>query len=328
MRYEPIRYEFILEARTPIAHASEVLGNSSMAMRRKIRQPGGGYAHVPIITADTMRHGLREAAAYAVLDAAGLLESPSLSEAALRLLFTGGMVTGRGDASSVKLDDFRVMCELVPPLAILGGCSDNRVIPGRMQCDDALLICQETEHLISPRMVAWAKERAPLDTHRAHIEEVQRVRMDPLLDPGKRLLLTDGEQARVAGRLTAGEKASETGDAIAKDEAKSTMMPRRHETVIAGSLFAWSVQATTYTDLDRDTFDTMCATFLASARVGGKRGTGHGHLVPLVANEVQLLRPADQHRSVDLAVGKGKLFRAHVAERKERVAEWLKTVNA
>lgn len=321
-------YQFIIEAQTPIAHHSESIGNSAIAMRRKIRQPGGGFAQVPIITGDTMRHGLRESSSYALLDAAGLLDSGQLSEGALRLLFAGGMVTGRGDASVVKLDDFRVMCELIPPLSLLGGCTNNRVVPGRMQVDDALLICDETKHLIPAWAVEWADKRASLESCRSHVEEVQRVRMDPSLDPAKRRLLTDGAQTGAVKRLETSEKASAESDAIEKDDAKSSMMPRRFETIVAGSLFFWSVQATVFTDLDADTFDTMCATFLASARVGGKKGTGYGAIKPLVANEVQVLRPSEAHRSLDLAVGKGKLFREHVAARKDRIRECLTAVNA
>ena len=327
------RYEFVLEAKTALAHHEEVIGNAAVHMRRKMRMRDGSFARIPILTADTMRHGLREAAAYATLDAAGMLGDgvAALSEGAMRLLFTGGMVTGRGDASAVKLDEFRVMCELVPPLGLLGGCADNRVIPGRVQVDDAILICDETTHLIPEWATAWVSERGAIDTHRAHVEEVQRVRMDPMLDPGKRRLLTDGAQVTANTKLLASESASATGDAIEKDANKSTMMPRRFETVVAGSLFFWAVQATTHSELDVDTFDTMCATFLAQARVGGKRGTGHGHIAPLVANQIAVLRPADAHTGVDfgaLAKGKGVLFREHVASRKDRVREFLQGVNA
>jgi hypothetical protein len=52
---ETKRYEFVLEASQPIAHHSETLGNQSILMREDIRQPGGGFAKVPIVTGDTMR---------------------------------------------------------------------------------------------------------------------------------------------------------------------------------------------------------------------------------------------------------------------------------
>ncbi|MGH8630893.1 MAG: hypothetical protein ACREU7_09045, partial [Burkholderiales bacterium] len=112
------RLEFILEARSPIAHHQETFGNTAVLMRQKVRQPDGSFAAVPIITGDTMRHGLREAGTYCLLDCAGLL-GEALTEQALRLLFAGGMVTGSG--SVVKLDEYREMVDLVPTLALLGG---------------------------------------------------------------------------------------------------------------------------------------------------------------------------------------------------------------
>ena len=77
-----------------------------------------------------MRHAAREVSSYAMLRAAGMLEG-ALSEAALRLLFAGGMVTGRGDAGVINLDRYRELCALVPPMALFGGCTDNRVQPGK-----------------------------------------------------------------------------------------------------------------------------------------------------------------------------------------------------
>lgn len=323
------RYEFILAADTPIAHHSESIGNSAVAMRQKIRQPDGTFSTVPIITADTMRHGLREASTYALLDAAGMLDAGSLSEAALRLLFAGGMVTGRGDASAVKLADYRVLCDLVPPMSLLGGCADNRVIPGRLNVGSAMLVCEETEHLIPEWVLAWARARGQITSSRTHVEEVQRVRMDPTLDPAKTKLLAAEAQTGVQHRLVTSADAGETGDAIARDAAKSTMMPRRYETIVAGSLFSWHVQAACYSALDVDTFDAMCSAFLANARVGGKRGTGHGQIRALAANEVPVLRPSEQAHALTFDGARcGEIFRAHVAERRDRIVEFLRTVNA
>lgn len=327
MEMQRKRYEFVLEAAQPIAHHAETIGNEAMIMRRKIRQPGG-WASVPVITADTMRHGMREAAAYALLDAAGMLREPQLSEAALRLLFAGGMVSGKGDGGAVRLDDYRVMCELVPPLGLFGGCAQNRVIPGRLIVEDATLICTETERFVP----AWAAKRAgELDTCRAHVEEEQRVRMDPSLVPQKRLLLTGDEQVAIAKRLTASEAASADGDAIEKDKAKSTMLPRRFERVAQGSLFYWACSATCYSDLDVDTFNVSVAAFLRHATVGGKRATGHGWLKPIDARNVNLARPAEALDSLDanaLAPKLGDMFRTHVAERADRIREFLSTVDA
>jgi len=326
--HEIKRFEFLLEAATPIAHHSEVHGNSAVAFRRKIRMPDGAWAQVACVTSDTMRHACREAIAYAFLDAAGLLADPSLSEAALRLLFAGGMITGRGDASTIKLDTYREMCDLVPSLSLLGGCAGNRVIPGRLVVEDALLVCAESKHLLPKWIVDHVGQ---FDTSRAHMELEQRVRMDPTLDPGKRKLLSAGAASDAENRLLQSEAAHDTDIATAREATKSTMLPRTFERVASGSLFSWGVEATLYNDLDVDVFSTTVAAMLANARVGGKRGTGHGLLRAIMAKGVAVSAPADRLHpmdTTDLAAKTGTMFRSHVQARAARIKEFLATVNA
>lgn len=324
-----IHYEMILEAETPIAHHAETLGNSAVLMDRKVRQPDGAFLRVPVITGDTMRHGMREAAAYALLDAAGLLDAGALGEAALRLLFAGGMVTGRGDASSISLEQYRKMSDLIPSIALFGGCADNRVIPGRLIVDDAQLACLELAHHLPDWVTEWLKATGSrVEGARAHVEEVQRVRMDPTLDPGKRKLLSSASEGDVQKRLAASEAAHEGGDAARREDSKSSMLPRRFEVLVSGSLFYWSVEATCYSDLDEDTFHVALGAFLAGARVGGKRATGHGKLRVVTARDVAVRRPAEQLTVLDLGRPVGRLFRDHVQARAAEIKSYLSEVNA
>ena len=327
-RLERKRYEFVLEAELPIAHHEGTIGNMSMAMRRKVRFDGG-WANVPIVTADTMRHKMREAAAYALLQAAGLLGEQRLGEAALRLLFSGGMVTGRGEASTIKLDQYRELCELVPSMALFGGCADNRVIPGRLTVEDAVLVCDETIRYVP----TWARnevnELCGIDTCRSHVEEVQRVRMDPTLNPQNRKLLSEGDQVAIEKRLAASEADSASDEAVRDN--KSSMMPRSMECIARGSMFSWAVEAIVNDDLELDTFHVALGAFLADAWVGGKRGTGHGKLRPVKAHQVQVRavsHPSDVLDTTALAGKAGSLFQAHVSERRERIADFLRGVNA
>lgn len=341
MKMQKARYEFILEAAQPICHLAENIGNEGILMRESIRQKGGGFFDVPIITGDTMRHGLREAAAYAYLDAAGMLDSPALSEAALRLLFAGGMVTGKGDAGTISLDLYREMTELIPSLRLFGGCTNSRVIPGQLCVENALLISTESAHSIArtcgtdpdgaPWVFRWATGAGePIESARAHVAEEQRVRMDPTLIPEKRLLLTADAQVSLNARLTSGEKAHEASDAITADREKSTMMPRRSEVVKRGALFFWGFEATCYTPLDLDTLHVTAAAFLSNMKVGGKRATGHGLMRAVAAMGVtipEMSRPADALAST-FGPRVGDIFREHVAARAERIREILKTVDA
>jgi hypothetical protein len=326
---EQRRLEFVLEARQPIAHAEGNYGNTSVIMRDKVRTADGQWASVPIITGDTMRHGIREAAALCLLECAGMLGN-TLSEGALRLLFSGGMVTSTGGV--INLEDYRKMIDLVPSLALLGGCAGNRIIPGRINVSNALLICQETHHLLPTWVQQWMADKYwEYKPQRSHVEEVQRVRMDPCLDPGKRALLSPEARAAAEGRMLASEAASASEDFAGVERSKSTMLPFRYERVARGSLFFWSVSATCYSALDHDTLLVMVGAFLRNAVVGGKRGTGHGLLHPLAANNVTLANFSERMDTLDLAdpsARVGRLFQAHIQERAEAVRELLGKVVA
>lgn len=325
--------EMILRAAQPIAHAEGTVGNAQVAMRRKVRLADGRWTRVPYITGDTMRHGVREAGAYALLEAASLLESPVLSEAALRLLFAGGMVMGSA-ADVVRMDEERAMRETIPILPLLGGCVGNRIVPGKLEVGDAWLVCDETSHIV-PRWVSeWmAEEEIEQSGARAHVEMVQRVRMDPMLTPSKRLLLKASDDARVEQRLLDSELASERGDAKATKAAKATMMPFTYETIAAGSLFYWRIDAVTHSEIERDTLYVMLAAFLAKARVGGKKGTGHGLLEPIHARGInrqasEPVAPDALALTVDARAPEIARFRAHVGSRRDAVRDWLSGVTS
>jgi hypothetical protein len=328
--YEVKRLLFLLQADTPIAHSETTTGSASIAMRRKVRQADGSFIRVPYITGDTMRHGLREAGVYVFLDAAELLGDAQLSEAALRLLFAGGMVTGRGDAGIVNMDRYREICMLCPPLKLLGGCCDNRSIPGQIVVAEASLVCAEQLRRVPDRVREWLGEQQ-IASCREHIEVAQRVRMDPLLNPSKRELLLPEAQVEVSRRLGNSEKAHSDNDAVAREESKSTMLPRTFERLVEGSLFWWEVSCHCHSELDVDTLMVMLGALLTNCRVGGKKATGHGLLRCLKAWDMKVPRPSDAATEVDataLGTGVGNVFRKHVADHKDQVRTWLATVNA
>jgi hypothetical protein len=260
-----------------------------------------------------------------------MLHPGAMSEAALRLMFAGGMITGSA-GGSVKLDRYRELCELIPPLALFGGCAENRCIPGRMNVDDAVLICDESMHQIPAHAAAWmADHGGAVDAGRAHVEEVQRVRMDPTLLPEKRRLLSAGAGEAVGRRLLASEAAGEERDAVAARESRSSALPRRFERIAQGSLLSWAVEAVVCSDLELDTFHVMLSSFLSRAIVGGKRATGHGLVRPVAARNVLLRRPRESATSFDLARMEpeiGLCFRAHVEARAAEIRSALAEIEA
>lgn len=326
--------ELILEADQPIKHLAETFGNHGVLNTRRIRQREGGYAAVPEVSGDAMRHGLREAGARFSL-AARKDQTRGLTEAALRLLFAGGMVTGNGDAQTVKLGEYREMVDVMPHLALLGGCAMNRTIPGRMRVSPATLICAESARFLPP-WIAEACEslgRPHLESAREAIEVDQRVRMEPMLDPAKRLLLAPEEAERIERRLTAGERASEAGDDAGRKATKMTMMPRSFERIAQGSLFSWSINVDLYSDLDMDTFYTLLCAFVASMRVGGGGATGHGRMRVVAARRTVISSATElpAEANVELVAMRqniGARYFAHIRERAEQLDAFLRRVDA
>ena len=333
--------EFVLEAEQPIKHLSESFGNSAIIASRKIRQDDGSIARVPMISGDAMRHGLRAASAWIPVHATNGEKGPQLSEAALRLLFAGGMVTGQGDAGSVRMGEYRKMIEMVPQLAFLGGCAENRTIPARSPWT--------TRPSCAPRKRASSRGRARTPrrwgarTRRpiASIEEVQRVRMDPSLRPDLRRLLDAGDSDMIERRLEASERASREGDAGAKDAAKSTMMPRRFERIVQGALFFWRVGGPLRAAGDGRLL--RLARLPRAAHGGGRRSQRRARQAPcggraphdpqglsLSAPEsIGLARRGLRRARFAPAGAKvGEAFVTHLQERAEKITEYLRTVNA
>ena len=325
------RYEFLARAVDPIAHHEESLGNVSVFMRKRMMLPNGTVQRVPYITGDSIRHKAREAAVYATLDAAGLLDDPKLTEGALRLLFAGGMVTGKGDSSVINLDSYRELTTLFPPLALFGGCVDNRPLPGQLIVDEGNLVCQETIHTAPDWVHQYLDaNKIELQTHRRLLEEVMRVRMDPTLSPEKVKLLSGEQQISVNRRLCASGKAHDDGDTKEAEREKSTMMPRSHERIIQGSLLWCALEARTYNALEADAFGYTVGCLLNNFTVGGKQATGHGRLKFVVGNRIHFAPTAGDLSAMgsELAGKTGTLFRAHIAEHRNQLITWLEKVAA
>lgn len=322
-----VTYDFVLEAATPVAHSSENLGNSSILMTRRQRLPDGRFVNLPVVSGDSMRHGLREAGMLAYIEAAELAD---MTVASLRLLFAGGQISG-SSGTSVSISGYHEMVDLCPPLGLLGGCVNNRMVPGRMIVDEAILISEETLPLCPQWVSDWASSSGTsMSPIRAHVEEVTRVRMDPTLSPEKRRLLSATEVDAVNERLQLSESASDSNDAVAKLETKGSMMPRNFERLAAGSLLYWQVRANCYGELDFDTFHVMLSRFLGNAWVGGKRGTGHGFLRPVTARKIAFTTSAEVSdvNMDDVARRIGSVFQDHVSSRSEQIAGFMREVVA
>lgn len=245
-----MRWTVTFRSTSPAAHSQGSDGNISAVMRQPFLGEDGIVDRVPIISADSLRHNIREGLARHFLD---VVEGQKLWESALRLLFNGGVIAGAGKQSKVvNLDSYRQMSDAFPHLGLLGGCVDGRTIPGRVSVGAALLVCAET-----------AKRTGICDapSYREQLDMETRVRMDAALSPELCEYLTDEARALI--------------DAARADGAKSEMMPRETEVVQAGARWWWQITARVTSDIEVETM--RLGIYLAlRLGVGGKKGTGHG----------------------------------------------------
>lgn len=322
------RYEVLARAIDPIVHSQGNEGNESIFARKKSAGVDGTIHMVPYLSGNTIRNRLRRAAAYGSLHEAGILDDPQLSEGATRLLFNGGMVTGKGDAAVVNLERYRELAALFPPLRLFGGCADNRPLDGQLNVDEGCLVCTETEHRLSPFVRAWIEETGyRLSSCRALMETVQHVGMDPTIRKETFVLMSDLARANADARQLASAKAHETGDAKLARENKSDMRPYTFERICEGAVLTFGFEVRVHEPMDRDVFAFSMKHLLSNFRVGGKGNVGHGRIEYVRGARVDYAIGAVTVESEDTTVAgqAGALYRAHVQAKKEEIAKWVRS---
>lgn len=332
---KPFKTQFIFEAQTAIAHHAGTEGNHSVQMTSKMRLRDGSFGKLPCITADTLRNLLRRTSSRYLVEACGLVGQ--LTVESMRLLFQGGMLTGKGDGSKVKLDVFREMETLVPTLSLFGGCVQGMMIPGRIQVEEAVLICSESLHKVPPWIVEYLRDelKYEIPSYRAQTEELQRVRMDATMQPEIAHLLSDNARKQIAGRVEARGAAHDSGNEIAAVAAKSTMLPRTYDVICAGACFSWEIRGIFHNELEEAAYSSLLALLMTTdIAVGGKKGVGNGKIVLRkgFANSAMLpeLKPAPVAMS-EITTRNDNLitrYHAHLRDNVDKIREFLLTVDA
>lgn len=358
-------YGFVLKAREPIAHSGRTSGNMQLLQRSGVMQPDGTFEEVPRITGTTMRHHLRTAATAVTLDAAGMWPPTGIdNEGAIRLLFNGGTLGGKsaGGATAVKLDEYRRMIEAFPPLALFGGNTQNRINPGSIRVGEPLMICAESANDVDLWALAYAvggeggcesveagEAALRVAPHSAEglalrrrlvaatrscsdaVELETRHARDVLTTRVGQMMLSDEARGRVERRMIEHESASAAGDSRTMTETRSSQTIYSYERARRGTLWWWTVRATTYTDVERDCFVATLATALAFLAVGGKQGDGNGHLEPVFSTRGRVERPLDVLTRVNarnVAETEDNTYRHHVEAHADDLRSFMAAVKA
>ncbi|AKV55521.1 hypothetical protein BACT_1085 [Bifidobacterium actinocoloniiforme DSM 22766] len=125
---------------SPFHHGAGTQGNTSILRTQTVHTPDGRIAQVPFLSANSIRHGLRNALAWETVKTLQV-EPGSLTKGQTDLLFTGGAVTEKG--AQTDLEAYRQAARILPWLTMLGYASKSDIIEGTLRASDAILACAE-----------------------------------------------------------------------------------------------------------------------------------------------------------------------------------------
>lgn len=125
---------------SPLHHGAGSSGNTALLRTQEVVQPDGTLAHVPFVSAASVRHGLRDALAWHLATTIGL---ESISKAAVDLLWSGGAVTKTGAETDLAMA--RRVEEFLPMLSLLGYAAQSDIVEGTLRASDLILVCQEND---------------------------------------------------------------------------------------------------------------------------------------------------------------------------------------
>lgn len=125
---------------SPLHHGAGSQGNSALLRTESVTQPDGRSVQVPFVSANSIRHGLRDALAWHLVTT---LEVPrgTLSKAAVDLLWSGGAVSSTGARTNLEL--LRRIEDVYPALSLMGFAAQSDIITGTLRVRNAELVCRE-----------------------------------------------------------------------------------------------------------------------------------------------------------------------------------------
>lgn len=132
---------------SPLHHGAGNAGNTALLRTEEIITGDGSPASVPYVSANSVRHMLRESLAWHTLHTLAV-EGGSLTKAAVDLLFTGGAITSTG--AQVDLGMARRVEETYPALGLLGYSAQSDIVAGTLRVGSLMLVCAENAWRLPP----------------------------------------------------------------------------------------------------------------------------------------------------------------------------------
>lgn len=140
--------EYIATLESSFHHGAGTSGNTQRLRTQEVIRPDGSIAHVPFLSANSIRHGLRDALAWHLAKTLDL-QPGTLTKNAVSLIWSGGAVTTTG--AQTNLDLARRADEAIPMLGLMGYAAQSDITSGTLRVSDAILICEENNDRITTK---------------------------------------------------------------------------------------------------------------------------------------------------------------------------------
>ena len=147
-----MRIEYTATLESAFHHGAGTSGNTARLRTQEVIREDRSLAHVPFLSGNSVRHGLRNALAWHVAKTLDW-ENGSRSKGEVTLLWSGGGITKTGAQANLELA--RRADELLPMLGLLGYAAGSDIVAGTLRASDMILVCEENQSRLP--MVAEGK---------------------------------------------------------------------------------------------------------------------------------------------------------------------------
>lgn len=219
---------------SPLHHGAGTSGNTALLRTQDVLQPDGRTARVPYLSANSVRHGLRDALAWHTVKTLDI-QPGTLTKAQVDLLWSGGAVTTTG--AQTDLDMLRRVEEHLPWLAMLGYAALSDIVAGTLRVQDMILECTEN----ASRIPATTDLR-PAAHYRG---ETFGTRMDQATSPAARLVeLT--EEAIGTTQMIYSIQVLQPGSVLHGSVSLTPAATHAHEEALHAALAMWAPGGVAY----------------------------------------------------------------------------------
>jgi hypothetical protein len=135
-----VHLSLVMTAADTIMHGAGNAGNTQLLRTQEMLLPDGTQVRVPYVSGNSVRHQLRDALAWHLVQVLDV-EPGSLPKGVTDLLWSGGALTETGSRADLAM--MRRVHDLLPGLGLLGYSARSAIITGTLHASNVHVTCAE-----------------------------------------------------------------------------------------------------------------------------------------------------------------------------------------